>query len=359
MSNQIYIDSNNRKINISKAWANSKTMWPHDVTSFEDWGRFLSRSKNTNLYPRTPGFLLNKIMSSSYIRNLLDEYGLMRDFDGMLDICTGPAILPRLFKFHGIVNQAVGIDIMDRSDEYDDEYVYDILSKVNYDGKVSVKPDDAKAIAGTIEELVSVQNDLNFATEFLSFKDPGIDRLSLEKYMAGDFMTMDESCQYDLITLNAGMEYFDTEKFFAKVYRLLNKGGVFITFNDYFYDVWGASMHMTMDGPWLHTRLSKEDFFDYAQKHRSEWIETYKSSYYFPSTHKTVYDLIDEAKDAGLISKGFRRKIQKPLLNAVLGTDVVSYLHQTVLPDARYLNPRVEVADFYTNYLTLVMVKEE
>lgn len=189
--------------------------------------------------------------------------------------------------------------------------------------------------------------------------DDIIDGDFMDSYAVSDFLAYDPPGKFDLVTLTGGMEYFDTERFFAKLSSILEPGGVFATFNDYFYELHGAAMHLPMGAPWLHARLSKPDLLRYYQEHHADISATAEQALYFPSTHCTVRDFISIATSHGLEMMAYRRSIGTPTLNNFFFTDpfLRDYFFGCVLPDSQALNETVTADDLFTYYLTLVFRK--
>jgi SAM-dependent methyltransferase len=181
----------------------------------------------------------------------------------------------------------------------------------------------------------------------------------MDDYAVSDFLAYDPARKFDLVTLTGGMEYFDADRFFAKLSSILEPGGVFATFNDYFYELHGGAMHLPMGAPWLHARLSKPDLLRYYGEHHADISATAEQALYFPSTHCTVRNFISIATSHGLEMMAYRRSIGTPALNNFFFTDpfLRDYFFGCVLPDCRAFNETVTADDLFTYYLTLVFRK--
>ena len=164
---------------------------------------------------------------------------------------------------------------------------------------------------------------------------------------------------FDLVTLNRGMENFDSELFFAKLSSVMEPGGVYATFNDYFYELHGSAMHLPMEAPWLHARLSKPDLFRYYEEFHPDISDAAKKAVYFPTTHFTARDYIRTAAKHGLEIVSYKRVIQTPIVKNFFYLDnfLREYFFGCVLSDCRALNDTVCPDDLFAYYLTLVFRK--
>ena len=90
--------------------------WPYGIKDFKKFVETCIEQPDAGVaYPVNPLLFLNKLVTANTIKCILEEIGYQ--FDGsarLLDICTGPAILPRAIKALGLCREAHGIDIQDR-----------------------------------------------------------------------------------------------------------------------------------------------------------------------------------------------------------------------------------------------------
>ena len=277
---EIFTAENGREIRLIENWFQKKTGWPYGITDFR---RFVDEFIVGASYPSSPDFGLNKLATANGIKALLIEHGFSFSRDlSMLDVCTGPAILPRVFKALKLVGRASGIDIQDRSGHYSVEEIAQFWMMAQ---------DQAVADDSGVFDTYSIINKLQIGQtnvfDFLLIEDV-IDGnlLAMDDYVVADFLEHEFAEAFDLVTLTGGFEYMDVEAFFAKLSSAMKPGAYFATFNDYFYDMFGASMHLPMDAPWFHARVSRADFMRcYAEKH-PELKDCAEKAYYFPAGHR-------------------------------------------------------------------------
>lgn len=345
-----FVASDGRRIPLRPGWFEQKRDWPHS-DSFESY----VRTRGTrDAYPATETFFLGRLMTANAIYGLLRQHGFNSVNGPMLDICTGTAVMPRAFKALGICTEAHGIDVLDRQTDYPD----DLMTRI-WEGIPGLVQ---RRRGGEVFKLLSAMTDIQTGfNNVFTFQDMDFDRrrLAMDGYVVGDFLDYSPSIRFPLVTLAAGLENFPSRRFFAKLADVMTPGGVFVSFSDYFYDVWGASMHIPMDAPWLHARLSTDDFIRYYETLRPELAETAKKAMYFPSTHKTVANYREDARAHGLEMTSYRRAMNQPTIKEMLFTDpdTVRDFHDIILKDCIEINPTVVAEDLFTGILTMVFRK--
>ena len=351
----IFTAENGREIRLIENWFQRKPQWPYGITDFR---QFVDEIIVGASYPNTPSFGLNKLITANAFKALLIEHGFSFSRDlFMLDVCTGPAILPRVFKALKLVGQVVGIDIQDRSDHYSAE---DITHFWMAAGNQAVADD------GTLFDTYSLVNNVQIGDtnvfDFLLIEDPvDASLLTMDDYVVADFIEHEFAEVFDLVTLASGFEYMDVEAFFAKLAMVMKPGAYFATFNTYFYDISGSAMHLPMDAPWLHARVSWADFMRcYAENH-PDLKDCAEKAYYFSAghRHKTVKDYKAAAARHGLEMLSFRRVLPEEQVKDWLFGDASkrTYFVYEVLADARALNPTVTPEDLLTIRLTMVFCR--
>ena len=310
-------------------------------------------------YPNNLDFFINKLITANSMKSLLEETGVRLDGCArLLDVCTGPAVLPRAFKALGWCAESHGVDIKDRRDDFTDDvflaYWKQCLAAVTGESK-EFGPKIFDLYNDANSSQTGLSNCFDALFSFDGIKSGGL----MDSYAVGDFLDYEPRCKFDLVTLTGGMEYFDADRFFAKLSGVMETGGVFATFNDYFYELHGAAMHLPMEAPWLHARLSKPDLFRYYEEFHPDIADHAKRAVYFPSTHFTVRDFIRSAGNHGLEIVSYRRAIKTNTVKNFFYLDpfLKDYFFDCVLPESQALNETVCADDLFTYYLTLVFRK--
>ena len=183
-------------------------------------------------------------------------------------------------------------------------------------------------------------------------------RLSIDGYIQDDFLNYSPDFKFPLVTLMGGLDFFDASSFFAKLSEIMAPGGIFATFNDYFYELW-SGMHLPMDAPWLHVRLTKDDFLRYYETMRPEILEPVKKACYSQASHNTTVDFTRKAREHGLEVVAFQRVFDKNTIQQLLfGTlENMNMVYKVILKDCLSVNPTVVPEDLFTKILIMVLRK--
>ena len=93
--------SDGREIALLPGWFQQKAKigWPRGI---EDFNTFVETCVSVDVtYPKGVDFFINKLITANTMKCMLEENGVRLDGAArLLDVCTGPAVLPRAFKAH-------------------------------------------------------------------------------------------------------------------------------------------------------------------------------------------------------------------------------------------------------------------
>jgi hypothetical protein len=122
-----FIDSSGHRIEFVKGWFDRKIL-PDIYPTYQNYvKRLVSRQSGKDdktAYPVDLGMFIDKINEAETFINILKENFIeLSKIDSVLDIGTGPAIIPRVLKMIGCAKRTVGIDILDRIRDYTDEMI--------------------------------------------------------------------------------------------------------------------------------------------------------------------------------------------------------------------------------------------
>ena len=351
--------SDGREIVLLPGWFENKVKigWPYGIKDFETFVNTCILTEKS--YPDSVEFCFNKLITADAMKSLIEESGYeFRGSERLLDLCTGPAVLPRVFKALGLCKEAYGVDVEDRSRAYSD----DRLMSIWRNNRDSTYHEDHKYgldVFQLYETVNRIQTGINNCFYMLFCVDDTNKDCSMDGYDVSDLLSYAPKKTFDVITMMFGMDYFDIDEFFQKVSSLLNVGGVFATVNDYCYDSFACAMHLPMDAPWLHVRVTRDDLFRYYDEFRPDIAEAARKAVYFPSIHITVKDYVRAAKENGLEICFYRRIIGTNYVRNVLFSDpfLRNYFRDIVLPDSRAINRSVVADDFFTSHLAMVFRK--
>ena len=223
MKANYFIASDGLKIGFVPGWYEVKHAWPYNIKDFNEFAEKCFSSYPT--YPTSWAFFVNKLVTFNYFREILNETLMGREkWPKALDIGTGPGIQPRLLKAAGMCDEAWGIDILDRRNEFSDDQCLEYLGRVD----TAYLSKDSKALqemAKLIDENNSRLGDwypFPAVTTLFNLNRP----CGLDKYIVGDFMSLDPgSTRFDLVTGISCIEALPIRDLLKKVYSLLNKSG--------------------------------------------------------------------------------------------------------------------------------------
>jgi len=331
-----FITSDGRKIDFIADYYEAKKSWPYNITNFAE---FVDKCiVNPTCYPQNEAFFANKLAVFNYFVDSMKECFLLTKWSNVLDIGCGSAVIPRLMKGANLCHKCYGIDIVDRSVEINPNIIKQYIENFSYN-----------------ESNLSIpltQNYLSSYHPFLVEEMFSKSNFRLGNYIVDDFVSHRFKQKFDCITAFMCIEYFDPDILFEKVSQLLTKGGVFFIIVDYWYHIYGSSMELPMDAPWLHARTTKDDLLRYYDEYRPEISHLARKAIYFAQDHMTVIDYKNKASNHGLKSISYRRGLSEPKSVIVLPKI------KNVLFDAKSVNYNVELSDLFTYYLTMIFRKD-
>lgn len=337
-----FITSDGRRISFYKGYFELNKPYPF---GHETMRAYLDAGQQT--YPKTDAFFYSKLMAANVVEDWLrDHVRPLPKGGATLDLCSGPAIIPRALKARGLCDVAEASDLTPRGDDYSDERIAHLWA---------------------LSPVVREKNLVKHCTLFTGSPSPytylteprDASRISLDAYYDEDFLTQDfGDKRYNIMTLISGIEYFDVDKCLEKIATLLNPGGVFCTHNRNFYDVLGGALYAQMDAPAMHTQVTKADFLRYYAEHHPDMAEDVKKVYFHKTPHLVMDDYVDLAAKHGLETV-FSNRVISVSTREMLYNSAAFYknLVTDILPSARYINPRVSLRDYFTSYFTFIFRK--
>ncbi len=360
MSN-VFVTSDGRAIDLIPGWFEQK-VWPLGAKSYQE---FVDRvidpqvneesSHDDEVYPKSPVFFLRKLITPEAILQVLEES--MIHFEGpvtLLDIGSGAAIIPRVLKLLGVCDAAYGVDIQDRSGDFSDQALTELISEVTRTLLQDEQSDVMKLLRGG--DGVSTWT-VPFSLPFVADMNRN---LSMDGYYVSDFLKFDGAGrQYDLITTYAGLCYFDIRDYFEKVASLLNRGGVHYLMDTNYYHYYGESLELPLDAPWLHARVTRDDLFRYYREHHPDLESYVERGFFQKSSHCAVKNVIACAREFGLEALSYRRSYKTDELEKMhyrSGANL-KFILQKVLTDCQAINPHVTYLDLISKAWTIVFKK--
>lgn len=353
-----FTTSDGRSIRFIPGYYGMRTAWPLGIHSYPEFvARHLApqtgKNRETHGYPTDPSFYIPKVFGAAGVARLLEECGRKAQSGArLLDVATGPAVLPRVLKLLGVCDHAVGVDLTDRRGYFSDE---DLRWTV---GRYATAVEDL----GQVPRPHSVHgdsliNDL-FYPPYQLFVADANRGVSLDGFAQADFMAWDSGGErYDIVTTNTGLLYFDVEAYFAKIAGLLTPGGWHYLTDTNFYHHHGDCLELPMDAPWMHARMTRDDFIRYVDTCRPEIAEAIRTGYRSTTAHMSVADIVAAGARHGLQCRGFRRGYTD-IKDIWIGTKGLAYYAATqALDECRLINPSVTIDDLLSRTWTAVFEK--
>jgi len=353
-----FTTSDGRKINLIPNWYGLKTAWPYGIDNLKEWSEHIYTGTPT--HPTGYIFFVNKLTMFNYFYEMINEHFVdtPKKWKRCLDIGTGLGFQPRLMKAVGMCEEAWGLDILDRSGEMSNELMANSITDFKKDMYDLSSPMSNRVIKVVANRSIDMCIDYPVSTPYILTDKSDY---SLDKYVVSDFMKWKPgNVKFDIITAIFVIDFFNISDMFEKLYSLLNPGGIFFVIAGNWYDVFGASMNLPMDSPWLHSRLSREDLIRYYYEVRPEIAPYAEKCIYFVDSHLSPIDYAIKASEKGMKMITYRRSksaVQDLVLPSTTGTGA-TVLYSEVVPEAKIINPNVSAPDLFAYYYTMIFRKD-
>ena len=361
MKANYFITSDGLKVDLVPGWYEQKHAWPYGI---KDFNEFAERCfVDVPIYPPTNYLnVVNKVATFNYVNEILQETLTRKEkWPKALDIGTGPGIQPRLLKAAGLSDEVWGVDILDRENQLSDDKLFEYLTRLN----VMPYSEDRNALQETGDMIDTINKGFGNLYPLPSVADMfNLDRpCSLDRYIVDDFLTWEPgSTKFDLVTALSCIGYFQIKDLLKKVNSLLNKAGVFLVIATNWHEICGGAMHLPMDAPWLHSRLSREDLLRYYKEIRPEISDAAERCIFFKESHMTPLEYHNAGTENHMRLLTCRRSFlpYHELISQYNKNEnnLFSYINNLVLPQAKRINPYFRLPDAFTSYLTMVFIKE-
>jgi SAM-dependent methyltransferase len=349
--------SDGEEIELVEGYFESKDSFPYDLDTFHE---FVERAYREENYPSNYGFFLNKVLMTQYLVDTLERIEVDVDvdsFERMLDLATGPAVQPRLMKMLGFASEIWCVDPKDRRDDYPNEEFKGSILQLRKKLLESDNNQYKELIKKVLDHHINnISGQPHYPHSLLDVEIKKDYDIEVDRFFEEDFHNFQRPDQsFDLITAFSCLSQLDVPYTFDTVYELLEPGGIFYFDLKNFYYFHGGEMHLPMDVPWLHARMTQEDLLRYYQELRPEYYDDAKEAMFIETTHLTTEDLRQEAHDVGFEV----RYVHKQLLDEDIPKlfNLAGYVKTKVLPQAQDINPNVTLMSFFRKYRTMILQK--
>lgn len=289
----------------------------------------------------------------SALVHFLSRYGLLQPRKAGVDLGGASGTCIRLFKAAGLLDYSVNVDIDDYQHLVSEKFfagMLPMLRDIENQG-----PDFHKLVRRAKEVYDHCQNlgiGDGLVREFP--REP-----TLDKNFHLDLMELPGT--YDFATSLYCFDYFDLDRLLPKLRAILNPGGVFVGYVEYWW--WPVnSTGIVGDFPYAGARLSLGDLTRYYTEHHPDLLPNLELKYnYFHQGkhHPTLTEWFALARKHGLRPLAVERVVPKthhrlpdcpPRLFASPWFD-----EREVLRDIHYLKPDVTADDLFTSGLRIAL----
>lgn len=246
------------------------------------------------------------------VPELLRGLPVKRKFKRMLDIGCGFGVQPAILKGIGVVEEAHGIDIVDRASAIKPETLQKLHRRMRYlkyvDGYVERlsdrDPEDLTPMQRAIVQKVqtprlSVYRASGIMLPKTIYNNKLVAEPKLDAFWEADVYKHEE--RYDLITAFSCVEWFRSKELFQKVADMLEVGGIFYM---YVANWWGGNAAVRANGlfPYAIQRLDDEEREDYVKRQYPDNAAEVRNLYeYYDTDRPTQKDYIEAALQANLV----------------------------------------------------------
>ena len=317
-----------------------------------------------SIYPTSEQFFNGKILAGLRFSALIEEiFGKDKSFKSHLEVAAGTSLSSYAMRRLGTISESDANDIVFRGEDCKDPNEPFNITLNAIKNKVKIESSEVNELSSIIRGTDAPQS---FGTTCLSSRLYDLieennfrkDCKPYDEYFKGDFLSIEYPKKYNLITMYAGINYFDNKQFFEKVKSISEKGCVLICINDCFYECAGGGMNLPIHLPWIHTLFRKEDLINVYRKYFSEEAAKYlELAYYYPDSHINPATQMQNAAKAGFKQIYFKRIYHNEVIAMATHTHRIQPLYK-YFKDYRP-NNMVSPLDFGTYYSVQVFQKDD
>lgn len=337
--------------------------------SEEKLDRFRDRRRRMSLRGYSARYAVSQILP-----DLLSHTFVQPRFGKALDIGCGFGIQPMIWRATGMVEEAHGIDMLDRCSNIDSSSLVSAHAKTRLfrfiepylEGLTRRPRSELTDLQRALLEKVSTPRLLLWEkTGYLLSPDIYRRRLrrepKLDRFIEGNVFKLNE--KYDLVTSLSSLEWFKLGDIFPKVADLLVEGGIFYM---YVGSWWSGSTNTKIHGhfPYARQRLSAEDFEKYVDAHMADQKEEVMTAYrFYDPHHPTLADFIQAGLEVGLVPIIYRGDIPPFKAHSKVGIGPLGYAVDDhvrfgeALDDIRRFRPDIGAQDMLSDLLHIVFIK--
>ncbi len=337
--------------------------------SEEQLNKFRDRRRRMTLRGYSARYTVSQILP-----DLLSRTFVKPRFKRGLDIGCGFGVQPMVWRGTGMVDEAHGIDMLDRCSNMDsgslrsahaktklfrfiEPYIESLMRRPR--GELSDLERALLEKVSTPRLLLWEKTGCLLPTDI--YKRRMVREPKLDRFIEGDVFKLNE--KYDLITSLSSLEWFKLGDIFPKVSDLLVEGGIFYM---YVGAWWSGSTNTKIHGhfPYARQRLDAVDFERYVDTYLSEHKEEVMTAYrFYDPHHPSLADFIQAGLEVGLVPVIYRADIPPYKAHAKVGIGPLGYAIDDharfgeALEDIRKFRPDIGAQDMLADLLHIVFIK--
>jgi SAM-dependent methyltransferase len=344
--------------------AHARNLWEDQDWSQQESDDFLST-------PMSYSSFRKDLFSYAFVMDFLRSHGISGDgrWGSTLDIGGREATVARLITAEGKADHVETIDLKPYYRRLSTKLFQERLRDVRAPKKWGIRV--PRRLAGLLNDRY-----YNWAESqprefgFVPHKGFGWDiRMTkapeLGTYTVADFNTHEFGRTFDFISAMSCIDYFDPDFLFKKISSLLNPGGIFVFFIEYF---WFPVTTTDVVGhfPYVTQRLTREDFIRYLEENfpadEAAWLLK-RRDYYQKGKQMTPMMFANVADEHGLSVVGEHRcmtlgdRCRRTSLPPRVMDQFDNATLKEVLEDIRQFRDDVQLADLKTGNMMMAFEK--
>lgn len=319
----------------------------------------------------------HRFAHSCTMLEILKQAPIKRKFKKMLDLGCGYGVQPAVLRGIGAVDEAYGIDIVDRASALRSDKLKKLHKKMRYlrfvdsyiEGLEDKESEDLSPLQRVIAKKIQTPRQTVYRSSGIVLPQTIYNYKMVAEPKLDGFWEMDifkHEGQYDLITAFSCVEWFDSKELFKKISELLAPGGIFYM---YVANWWGGNSAVRANGPipYALQRLNGEDRDQYVNDFFPGTVEQVHNLYeYYDPGQPTFKDYVESGFEAGMVPVAHRMAAAPMKYSQKRGISTFGYAiddnarFREALSDIRTFRPDVGPADLVSNmtYLAFMRVDE-
>lgn len=324
------------------------------------WGT-PERKKDQEASQQTFPLFLNHVYKYGLVIDYLEALGVKTKWEKALDIGAMDGTLSRLFLADGKVVRADAIDLTDNRKKLSDatfsRHIKELEYLQNLARKLPKKKKELLTSVPLFHEMCAVP------TEQSPFWHKFSKGRAINRFVEGDFKSVQLEDKYDLVTSFLTMITLDLDIVMAGISQQLRENGTFIMMEPYW---WYPYLFFGVAGefPYAFQQFNEKDMLRYIETHHAEDKQFLIERLSLFKQH-TINDYITAASRHGLSLLGEKRFVQMEDVGDYRAKLSPQFMNrhadvklERIVENIQKFKPDVQVLDLMTSYTLLVFRKK-